>query len=92
MASVKSPRGLYDMVLANEVYFTDRPDYINYPWGSCGEDADKTDEQKYTHTHKKKAYRPIAWSFLPQSTISTNTTHSHTRDIQTIDLQTPACL
>lgn len=52
MASIKSPREPCDVVLANEVYFTDRPDYINYPQGSVGEDADKTDEQKYT----KKAY------------------------------------
>lgn len=56
MASIKSPRELWEIVLANEVYFTDKPDFINYPWGSGGEHVDKTDGQKIN----KKGYRPIA--------------------------------
>lgn len=53
MASIKSVRELRDIELANEVYFTDRTDYINYPRGSGGEEVDKTDEQKYTHKKRR---------------------------------------
>lgn len=56
MASIKSPRELGDMVLANEVYFTDRPDFINNPQGSGGENVDKTYEQKCT----EKGHQPIS--------------------------------
>lgn len=53
MASIKSLRKLCGIVLADEVYFTDRPDFINYLRGSGTEDVNKT------KIHKK-VYRPTA--------------------------------